>query len=1075
MLCINFSLQRFVILSIVLKTIKAFPNGSTLEELYVLMDCSFDDIKKKSLQIELGDLINSKEVYKGRDGKWRPLINISKIPTDNEASVDVEGKLPLSAENVRLTAVHANFESSVKEVEDNLDDTSSKPPDPNALLRYWRSALRADPRGAITQVGDRHGESWHLITGIGPVAPETSNCQIISIDLEKIQPKFRQALMRREANENTFAIGWPIAVGRKKGVPSIWPVGLLSAEWRKTRTHLEITIENNDILINPDWLKGAAGSTGWSVSGLKDIFDNSETVGQHSQEFISRLREAAAGHIKGKLSGENLLSVIDPDSHGVYDIAGIFLPTDTSFTAGAIRDLDVIADWPQEKLARTSLSTLLGLEHISEKNIVDGINPVIVNSEQIEAVKNACSSPISLVTGPPGTGKSQAIVSMAASIIAHGGNVLVASKNHQALDAVEDRLGELAGSIQFLVRTLNPNMNIDKSIEDILRELIATTPSQYIPIDNFAHNELKNLSRERSKVIDKHKKLQEIECKLADLHDQIEIREKYLNSKSLKQASSHSVQIGLFRRLLNRILMILSDYRFKQHKVNDSDGYSQENLGLPLKVLKSNVSNLRRQRPKNNDGANPVKLSEEILELTKELLPKILAQRTNLTEDDRINLANFNDDIEFSGKKNAIKGELARKVINYRPLWLASILGTPKRIPLDDGLFDLVIFDEASQCDIASALPLLARAKRAVVVGDNKQLSFIAQLGQSQDRNLMQAQGLPVSSMGKYAQSKRSLFDFVLRINDVPRVMLRQQYRSVGPIVKYISGEFYAGNLATAYDPKGIILPKSQKPGIAWEDVPGPLVAENGNINSRESSAISKHLRKLLVDEKYKGTVGIISPFRAQVHEIELKIKALIPQNILDSADLRVATVDGFQGQERDIIIFSPCLTATSASSAITFVQRDLRRFNVAISRARAVAHIFGDLNFARSNKIRTLSRLAAVATEPQHKTGEGIFDSEWERKMFHALKSRNLDPKPQHEIAGRRLDFALFGEKNIKLDLEVDGRRWHQDSDGNRKLSDLWRDHQLKSMGWKVRRFWVDELAKDMESCLDIIEKDLS
>ena len=77
---------------------------------------------------------------------------------------------------------------------------------------------------------------------------------------------------------------------------------------------------------------------------------------------------------------------------------------------------------------------------------------------------------------------------MAASIIAHGGNVLVASKNHQALDAVEDRLGELAGSIQFLVRTLNPNMNIDKSIEDILRELIATTPSQYISIDNFVHN-----------------------------------------------------------------------------------------------------------------------------------------------------------------------------------------------------------------------------------------------------------------------------------------------------------------------------------------------------------------------------------------------------------------------------------------------------------------------------------------------------------------------------------------------------------------------------------------------------------
>lgn len=94
---------------------------------------------------------------------------------------------------------------------------------------------------------------------------------------------------------------------------------------------------------------------------------------------------------------------------------------------------------------------------------------------------------------------------------------------------------------------------------------------------------------------------------------------------------------------------------------------------------------------------------------------------------------------------------------------------------------------------------------------------------------------------------------------------------------------------------------------------------------------------------------------------------------------------------------------------------------------------------------------------------------------MFHALETRNLDPKPQHEIAGRRLDFALFGKNGIKLDLEVDGRRWHLDADGNRKLSDHWRDHQLKSMGWKVRRFWVDELAKDMESCLDLIEQDLS
>jgi len=1061
-------------LSLLLKTIRSFPTGSSLEELFILLDCAFDDVEKKSIQIELNELIKKRSVFKGRDGKWRPIINAVRIPDDTTPGHSPKGPNEPSMANTALLAAHANFQNhNTETIEEEEEDNNAKMPDPNALLRYWRSALRADPRGAITQVDDRHGATWHLVTGIGPITPKPQSSRILRISLNDLQPEFRQALLRRQANENTLAIGWPIAVGRKSGVPSIWPVGLLTAEWKKTTTHLEIKIENDDVLINPDWLKGAARSTGWSASGLKEIFASEETVGLNSQDFIIRLREAAAGHIKGELTGENFLTQIDPASPGIYDTIGIFLPTDTTFTAGAIRDLDAIASWPTERLARTSLASLLGLEYKSEKETCSDINPVIVNGEQIQAVRNACLSPISVVTGPPGTGKSQAIVSMAASIIADGGSVLVASKNHQALDAVEDRLGSLAPECPFLVRTLDPNRNIDKSINEVLRSLIGIPPGVPKEVDEFAVHELKELSGNRAAVLSDINKIARIECNLADLQERIELREKNSNSPKPSTISDPVKGIGFFRKLLKWFMIIFSDRSFKQYSINNIS--DKEGLGLPLKLLKSNRAKLREQRAKIREPDDPVKLSEEIVKLTKELLPKILARRTSLSEEERVKLANINDDIEFAGKKASIPGDLTRLVIDHRPLWLASVLGTPKRIPLDDGLFDLVIFDESSQCDIASALPLLARAKRAVIVGDNRQLSFIAQIGQSQDRNLMQTQGLPVSRMGRYAQSKRSLFDFALRIKDVPKVLLRQQYRSSGPIVDYISAEFYEGRLATAYDPNGLKLPKSQKPGIAWADVPGPSVAENGNINSKESSAIAEHLSSLLVDEGYVGSVGVISPFRAQVHEIEKKIRSKIPQSKLDAAEFRVATVDGFQGQERDIIIFSPCLTATSASTAITFLQRDLRRLNVAISRARAVAHVFGDLKFARSNKVRSLARLAAVATEPRHKTGEGTFDSHWERRMFHALETRNLDPKPQHEIAGRRLDFALFGKNGIKLDLEVDGRRWHLDADGNRKLSDHWRDHQLKSMGWKVRRFWVDELAKDMESCLDLIEQDLS
>ena len=205
------------------------------------------------------------------------------------------------------------------------------------------------------------------------------------------------------------------------------------------------------------------------------------------------------------------------------------------------------------------------------------------------------------------------------------------------------------------------------------------------------------------------------------------------------------------------------------------------------------------------------------------------------------------------------------------------------------------------------------------------------------------------------------------------------------------------------------------------------------------------------------------------------QLEAQIDEPKRIACELKVGTVDGFQGQERDLILFSPCVGPRSPQSGLTFFQKDTRRLNVAISRARAIAMVFGDLEFARSGNSKPLRRLASMATEPRAKGGEGVFDSGWERKVFHALKARGLEPHPQHEIAGRRLDFALFGVNGVKLDLEVDGRKWHESPDGRRKTSDIWRDHQLKSLGWRVRRFWVDELANDMEGCLDRVEQDLS
>lgn len=1052
-------------MSALLRTLDAFPRGRTTEEVLVLMGAGFAHAKRVRLLAELDELLATGRAVKGRDGKWRSSKTYMPRADGRGGGSSQIG----AATSDVLTAAPARFalEQSVEgDLTENLSDTIA----PSALLRYWRSALRADPRGATSAVGDLHGIDWQLIAGRGPIVPVHDGAVKISILLDDLSDEFRQALLRRESLDNALAVGWPLAVGRKAGVPVVWPVGLLSASWTRTSSHLEILVEADDVLVNSEWIHGAARSTSWSRAGLAAVFADGDTVGQQAEDFLLKLREAASTQIKGKVTGDAMASQIDLKSSGIFDAAALFLPGESSFTAGASKDLDKIATWPAERLARSALGSVLGLGSNIDGGAITPINLGPLNGEQLKAVRHAVAAPLSVVTGPPGTGKSQAIVSMAASVILGGGSVMVASKNHQALDAVEERLGGIAPEVTFVVRTLDPSREIDRSFADVLGEmLVADGAVSLMHSDQDVLRQIRVLAAERLGALDAMGAKSRLEIEIAEVLERLEMRDPATVSREATEAFPKPT---LWQRLLLFISKIFMPRKGEGHDAVASHNKPQSEMSY--RELERHLDFLRNKSADIVLDGDVISLAKDIEELCVAYLPKEMQRRGQLGEQRRLDLAEAKDNHDFQGG-GALPSDIGKMILEHRPMWLVSVLGAPRRIPLDDGLFDLVIFDEASQCDIASAMPLFARAKRAVVVGDNRQLSFIPQLGRAQDRNLMQAQGLPSKGMGRFSQSRLSLFDFALRVPDTPRVTLRHQYRSAGQIVDYISSEFYGGELVVAQPPEGARVPKGSKPGIAWTHIAAPAIPSKGNVNTNEASAIAGEVKNLLVDQGYDGSIGVITPFRAQIMVIRESVDLLVPQNVLERADFRVGTVDGFQGQERDLILFSPVLGANSPTTGVSFVQKDARRLNVAISRARAVAHVIGDLEFARSAKVKALARLAACATEPRKQAGEGVFDSGWERRMYHALKDRGLEPYAQHEIAGRYLDFALFGKNGVKLDLEVDGRRWHQTADGRRKSSDLWRDEQLKSLGWRVRRFWVDELSQNMEACLDLVEQDLS
>jgi len=187
-----------------------------------------------------------------------------------------------------------------------------------------------------------------------------------------------------------------------------------------------------------------------------------------------------------------------------------------------------------------------------------------------------------------------------------------------------------------------------------------------------------------------------------------------------------------------------------------------------------------------------------------------------------------------------------------------------------------------------------------------------------------------------------------------------------------------------------------------------------------------------------------------------------------------VDTADGFQGDERDVILLSLPGGANMPRGSLWFLGEGRNRFNVAVSRARALLHVFADQDWCRGCGIphiqalhRAWETFAAHSDQPFR---ADLIGPVWEPKLAEALGAAGVPFQQQYPACGRFLDFAVFHDKH-KLDVEVDGELYHRASDGSRKIDDLYRDLMLIANGWKVIRFWVYQLREDMDACVQKVQ----
>ena len=780
---------------------------------------------------------------------------------------------------------------------------------------------------------------------------------------------------------------------------------------------------------------------------------------------------------------------------GIYNRAVVIMAEKPPFTKGLEHELRTLAQLSEAEYEDTALGGLIAEKDTASDDIAPYTEPLLevfpMNTEQREAIKSALTQPKTIITGPPGTGKSQVITNLLANAAWSGKRVLFASKNNKAVDVVEGRINALGARASLL------RVGAQEAFQSRLAEYVLSLLSSRA--EDADHEEFKNAKEKHQQCCANYERLSAEEENTVELRNKVDKLEQS-SMEARRQLEGVTFWGHSFWSLLRR--QKLANFSLNQEK--DSTRKRRFSLYQTIKsigaLIETNIylqalKKLQNARSLEDIALEKYKILDEIANHSKTLWELWLrVQPASLSTTERQNLGKYttllkmvvdassNEPLSWQVRQKY--NDMLHEIAHLLPCWAVTSLSARGRIPLEANNFDLVVFDEASQCDIASALPLLFRAKSVVIIGDPKQLEHISQLKRGQDQILLERYNL-LDNFSHWSYEHQSLYG--LGAIYEPPIRLVDHYRSHADIINFSNNEWYEGNLRIATDYAKLRFPDSSQSGIQWIDIKGKAMRpQNGSVlNQDEAEAVLDTLRDLVLIKNYQGSIGVVTPFRAQANAIREAINRDEKlDSILAQRFFLVDTAHKFQGDERDVMIFSPVVSSNFPSSAFGFLRSTGNIFNVAISRARAQLIVVGDFSACASCDINYLSRFAAytkllenqeknLSVPQQENFGEFYPEianpelvSEWEKIFYMAAYAAGYRLIPQYSIEKYIVDFLLIKDDR-KLVIEIDGEHYHRNWTGELCRRDQIRNHRLFELGYDFKRFWVYEVRDDIHGCL--------
>ena len=670
-----------------------------------------------------------------------------------------------------------------------------------------------------------------------------------------------------------------------------------------------------------------------------------------------------------------------------------------------------------------------------------------LDDSQKKAIAEAMGARVSVITGAPGTGKTQVIENLLANALIRGKKVLVASKNNKAVDNVKDRFDVIDSSGYFLrfgsrqVVSTSTLPSIERVTTEIGRlqdntetfenynrqyqqsaQNIQQGKKQFARITQLrselndlatkkanAQNTLLQVEPEHNTRVENIKSRNEdmlpvIDCSLDDLNryssaiktlennlvakfsgffgfwhrtfsvkksaalllNEVESFPLALKSYSLKPQyelcsdmsdfKSHAILLGQIKKWRELLSKGIS---FKQSLASEDTRYSRE-----MRNAKQVLDQLSDEEQRKNTELNTLNnslpaiqssMAEGKLWIQQNSIKMVLSYiHHNKKKEGAVrDITNYKsylpDQIPWKDDEYMRFTQRSKAFLEVFNLCAVTSLSTKNAFPLSSELFDMVIIDEASQCDIASALPLIMRTKQLVVIGDPMQLRHISAVKVEEEQKIKDKLGLSNSQYVKYAEC--SLYDyckdFISNVSSEQSTpfMLSYHYRCYPSIIGYSNDMFYGGVMGQRLEVKTDIGHLKGNPqGIVLVNVIGKQVNDNVNVNEAEvRKAIELAVKAA---QTYPDvSIGIVTPFR---HQAE-KINSMIPANYADRIEAN--TVHKYQGDEKDVMIYSLVVTSSSPDRKIFWIDNIVPNLvNVAVTRAKSTLYVVGNLDYIKKH-----------------------------------------------------------------------------------------------------------------------------